>query len=106
MPFQTAVPPPPRNVGTPLSADTPAPVNTKTARAERRRSRTSSSMLRSLFAGIETSAMVAERGKKSKVKRQKAKEEDEQPYKPEKFCARSAPALLPFAFLLLDRKRG
>jgi hypothetical protein len=55
-------------------------------------------MLCSLFAGIETLAMVAERGKKSKVKRQKAKEEDEQPYKPEKFCSRSAPALLPFAF--------
>src|SRR5215813_4797951 len=39
-PFHTAVFPPPRNVGTPDSADTPAPVSTSTrpASAKRRRS--------------------------------------------------------------------
>ena len=39
IPFQTAVLPPPRNVGTPDSADTPAPVRTSTraALAKRRR---------------------------------------------------------------------
>ena len=38
IPFQTVVLPPPRNVGTPDSADTPAPVSTKTCLASRNRS--------------------------------------------------------------------
>jgi hypothetical protein len=38
---------------------------------------------------------------KAKVKRQKAKDKDRQLCKTEKFFARGASALLPFAFLLL-----
>jgi hypothetical protein len=37
IPFQTAVFPPPRNVGTPDSADTPAPVSTSTRLADAKR---------------------------------------------------------------------
>src|ERR1044072_3212059 len=41
IPFQTALFPPPRNVGTPDSADTPAPVSTRTRRASAKRRRNS-----------------------------------------------------------------
>src|SRR5437660_11873451 len=45
MPFQTAVRPPPRNVGTPDSADTPAPVKTSTFFAAANRSRSSAEII-------------------------------------------------------------
>src|SRR5712691_3677308 len=63
IPFQTAVFPPPRKVGTPDSAETPAPVNTNTLFALRNRSRSSREIEKPLIVCIER-WMVTERGGK------------------------------------------
>src|SRR5207302_733915 len=68
MPFQTPVSPPPRNVGTPDSAETPAPVSMSTLFASLKRSRSSSEIVCFVAACMVQSRMVAKRPTKSQFR--------------------------------------
>ena len=64
IPFHMALSPPPRNVGTPDSAETPAPVNTKLRLAVTNRWRRSSETDGFVTVCIAERGMVTERGGK------------------------------------------